>query len=53
MRIFLSTFNFLKETKVNLDLITYNDFDYDLDEYVEKEVKVIKSEAEFKYVNIL
>ena len=44
--------NFLKETKVNLDLITYNDFDYDLDEYVEKEVKVIKSEAEFKYNNI-
>ena len=44
--------NFLKETKVNLDLITYNDFDYDLDEYAEKEVKVIKSEAEFKYINI-
>ena len=44
--------NFLKDTKINLDLITYNDFDYDLDEYVEKEVKIIKSQAKFKYNNI-
>ena len=44
--------NFLKDTKINLDLITYNDFDYDLDEYIEKEVKIIKSQAKFKYNNI-
>ena len=44
--------NFLKDTKINLYLITYNDFDYDLDEYIEKEVKIIKSQAKFKYNNI-
>mgnify|MGYP001164129635 FL=1 len=44
--------DFLKKIKVDLDVITYNDFDYDEDEYVEKEVKIINSEAEFKYHNI-
>ena len=44
--------DFLKKIKVDLDVITYNDFDYDEDEYVEKEVKIINSEAEFKHHDI-
>tara|TARA_B100001029_G_C14855293_1_gene336012 strand:+ start:276 stop:686 length:411 start_codon:yes stop_codon:yes gene_type:complete len=43
--------NFLKDVNVSIYSITYNDFDYDQDEYVETEVKVINSDADFKYHN--
>jgi len=44
--------NFLKELKVDLYLLTFNDYDYDEDDYVEREAKILSSKSEFKYHNI-
>ena len=43
---------FIEETKVELYLVTYNDFDYDEDEYVEREAKIINSKSVFKYHDV-
>ena len=35
--------NFLKEIKVDLYLLTFNDYDYDEDDYVEREAKILRA----------